>query len=285
MESKNKLAWTLVIIAGFWLFFRAATGGTGKAHVVATETGVLAATPDEITAGTAQLSAARTFGIWVAAIFTLSIFSFLYRDNVFYKLAEAIVVGVSAAYWMVVGFWTTVVPNLLAKVFPGLIQGWAMPGLSRSYEDHWYFYIVPLILCVMLLWRLAPKGAWISRWPLAFTIGAFAGIRMIGFIQADFLSQIRNSIAPLVALSVTDSSQVDIAQSIRNTLMFFSVLACLVYFFFSIEHKGVVGKVARVGIWVLMITFGAAFGYTVMGRIALLAIRLEFLFKDWLNIV
>jgi hypothetical protein len=34
-----------------------------------------------------------------------------------------------------------------------------------------------------------------------------------------------------------------------------------------------------------MITFGAAFGYTVMGRIALFAIRLEFLFDDWLWLI
>ena len=46
-----------------------------------------------------------------------------------------------------------------------------------------------------------------------------------------------------------------------------------------------VGHTARVGIWVLMVTFGAAFGYTVMGRIALLAIRIEFLFDDWLWLI
>jgi hypothetical protein len=34
-----------------------------------------------------------------------------------------------------------------------------------------------------------------------------------------------------------------------------------------------------------MITFGAAFGYTVMGRIALLAIRIEFLLDDWLWLI
>jgi len=34
-----------------------------------------------------------------------------------------------------------------------------------------------------------------------------------------------------------------------------------------------------------MITFGAAFGYTVMGRIALLAGRLEFLLNDWLWLI
>jgi hypothetical protein len=63
------------------------------------------------------------------------------------------------------------------------------------------------------------------------------------------------------------------------------VLSALVYFLFSVEHKGIVGRIAKVGTWVLMISFGAAFGYTVMGRIALLAIRFEFLFDDWLWVI
>ena len=63
------------------------------------------------------------------------------------------------------------------------------------------------------------------------------------------------------------------------------VLTTIVYFFFSIEHEGLVGQTAKVGIWFLMITFGAAFGYTVMGRIALLAIRMEFLMNDWLWLI
>ena len=64
-----------------------------------------------------------------------------------------------------------------------------------------------------------------------------------------------------------------------------AVLACLVYFFFSVPHRGVVGGLARGGVWLLMITFGASFGYTVMGRIALLADRLQFLFDDWLWLI
>jgi hypothetical protein len=72
---------------------------------------------------------------------------------------------------------------------------------------------------------------------------------------------------------------------VRMLTIVIGVLCGLVYFFFSIEHKGFVGKTARVGIWFLMVTFGAAFGYTVMGRIALLAIRLEFLMDDWLWLI
>ena len=183
---------------------------------------------------------------------------------------------------MVVGFWTTIIPNLLGKLFPAWIQSWAMPGLPTEHQEYWWLYYFPLVLGVMLLWRLSPKGGWISRWPLAFFIGVFCGIRLIGFIHADFFSQIRNSIVPVVVL---ENGSFDFWGSLRNVLLIGGVLCGLVYFFFSFEHKGFVGKTAKVGIWVLMITFGAAFGYTVMGRIALLAIRLEFLFDDWLWLI
>lgn len=230
-----------------------------------------------------RFSLSHTLGIWVAAFLTLAIFSFLYHDNPFYKLAEALLVGVSAAYWMVVGFWEVLVPNLVARIVPVLVQGWAMPGLSGTDLVPSYSYFVPLVLGVMLLWRLAPSGTWISRWPLAFIIGTTAGIRLVGFIHADFLSQIRASIVPLVVPA--SGGGFDAGESLKNVLLVVGVLSCLVYFFFSVEHRGAVGKVARLGIWFLMVTFGAGFGYTVMGRIALLAIRLEFLFDDWLWII
>ena len=227
-----------------------------------------------------QFSLSRTIGIWVAAFFTLFIFSFLYRDNPFYKIAESVVVGVSAAYWMVVGFWTTIVPNLLGKLAPEWINSWAMPGLDTKAE---YIYLVPLIMGIMLIWRLAPKGGWISRWTLAFIIGTTAGIRLIGFIHADFLGQIRNTIMSLAVYS--PETGFNVWDSIKNIIIVIGVLTTIVYFFFSIEHEGLVGQTAKVGIWFLMITFGAAFGYTVMGRIALLAIRMEFLMNDWLWLI
>jgi hypothetical protein len=41
-------------------------------------------------------------------------------------------------------------------------------------------------------------------------------------------------------------------------------------------------RISRVGIWFLMISFGAAFGFTVMGRVALLIGRINFLIYDWI---
>ena len=282
--KRETVIWTAVLLlSAAFLAYRANSGQMGRAYMQEVDGVWISANTTDAFAGTAVFSWSRSIGLWIAALFTLCIFSFLYKDNPFYKFAEAVVIGVSAAYWMVVGFWDVIVPNMFGTLFPAAIQSWAMPGLSPVRDSLWFVNFVPLILGVMLLMRLSPVGNWISRWPLAFIVGTTAGIRLIGFIQADFLSQIRNSIVPL--LEVTDAGAVDFWASVRSCILVIGILACLVYFFFSIEHKGVVGHISRVGIWFLMVTFGAAFGYTVMGRIALLAARLEFLFDDWLWLI
>jgi len=229
-------------------------------------------------------SLSHTIGIWAAALLTLFVLSFLINDNPLYKIAESMFVGISAAYWMVVGFWDTLIPNLCAKIAPGPITHWALPGLigEAKFDP---VYIFPLILSILLLMRLSPKGGWLSRWPMAFFIGTFCGFRLIAFIHGDFLAQIRNTIVPLYALDPLAGGGFDLWESVRNIILLIGVLACITYFFFSFEHKGVVGGTARLGIWFLMITFGAAFAYTVMGRIALLAIRIEFLLDDWLWLI
>jgi hypothetical protein len=237
---------------------------------------------DKITSNEATLSWSRTIGLWLAAIFTLFILSFLVGDNPAYKFAEAMVVGTSAGYVLVINIWDVFVPNLLAKLMPAMVQGWSLPGISPEHVDSWWLYFVPLILIVMLLWQLMPSGGWISRWPIAFFIGITAGYRMIGYVEADLVAQIK---AGMVPLWVTGEGGFEFWSSFNACLLTIATLSAMIYFFFSIEHKGIVGKTARVGIWFLMITFGASFGYTVMGRIALLAQRLEFLFGEWLHFI
>ncbi len=303
------IVWTIILICGVGLIGMLAWNsphGIGKAYVrdvpvlvsdthpegrwqkeeSASLTQFLTAERDNPGQTAVRMSLPRTLGIWFAALMTLAIFSFIYKDNPFYKFAESVLVGVSAAYWMVVGFWDVIIPNLVGRLAPAMTKNMVLPGLEGRDTEADYWYLVPLALGIMLLWRLSPKGAWIARWPLAFIIGTTAGIRLIGFIHADFLTQIRATIVPLVVESnVGGVARFEFWASLANITLVLGVIACLVYFFFSFEHKGVVGKTARVGIWFLMITFGAAFGYTVMGRITLLASRLEFLFDEWLWLI
>ncbi|MBX3441205.1 MAG: hypothetical protein KF774_02270 [Planctomyces sp.] len=282
--DRRKL-WAAAWLAfAIYLLYRA-TLGAGSTYVMESDNGNwVYADPVEYVAGGAVFSPIRTLGVWIAALLTLCVLSYMYRDNPYYRFAEAVIVGVSAAYAMVVAFWSALIPNLFGELWPAFIQSWAIPGLSAEHRENWWLSFIPLVLGAMLLWRLAPRGSWIARWPLAFIVGTTAGVRLIGYIDADFVSQIRATMLPLI-VRTAEAGTIDWGQSLQNTLIVFGVLSALVYFLFSVEHKGLAGRVARVGTWVLMIAFGAAFGYTVMGRIALLAIRFEFLFDDWLWLI
>jgi hypothetical protein len=211
---------------------------------------------------------------WIAAFLTLMIFSFLYRDNPFYKFAEHLFVGVSVAYYMVFGFWSTLVPNLFGKVAPAwtarTFDGMGI-GLSPNATPE-PIYGWAAVLGLLMLARLVHPIAWLSRLSLAFIVGWAAGTNLTRFVQSDFIAQIDNTIGLVAG---TPASFVPVLTTI---IVVAGVLAGLVYFFFSAPHKGVLGHASRVGIWVLMITFGASFGYTVMARISLLTGRLDDLF-------
>ncbi len=229
------------------------------------------------------------FFITFAAFLTLAIFSFLYKDNPYYKFAEHLFVGVSAAYWMCVGFYSTVVGNLFSNISEGLSNYFGQP-----YKGLNIMYFIPLILGVILLTRISSKVGWISRWALAWIVGTTAGLNLVQYLRTDFISQVSNTFVPLLPdwggaqAFISDFSLVargQFAVTLSNWVVFVGVFCGLIYFFFSKEHKGFFGGASRVGIWVLMITFGASFGYTVMGRVSLLVGRLTYLYRDWLGLV
>lgn len=231
------------------------------------------------------------FLVTLAAFLTLAIMSFLYKDNPYYKFAEHLFVGVSAAYWMCLGFWSTIVGNLIPRLSRGMSDFFQVPYIEGDYN---FFFVIPIIFGVLLLMRLSPKGGWLSRWPLAFIVGTTAGLNFVRYLRSDFIKQIYSTIIPLVVewkgfgaffSDFTLSATGQLALMGTNIVIFIGVICGLIYFYFSKEHTGLFGRASRVGIWILMITFGASFGYTVMGRISLLVGRITFLFKDWLEII
>lgn len=221
-------------------------------------------------------------GIWLGAFLTLGIFSFLYKDNPVYKLCEAIFVGVSAGYWFVSLFWQNIWPKLVLNLRDASVHTFSGGG----WDPRW-IYLGAAVLGIMMLMRLFPKIGWISRWPLAFIVGSTAGLYFITYLQSNAMNQIHDTIIPLVAsgpgsfFGLTLPFRVDW----NGFFIFIGTFTGLVYFFFSVEHKKLAGSTARIGIFFLMVTFGASFGYTVMSRMSLLIGRMDFLFGDWLGLI
>lgn len=213
-------------------------------------------------------------GLGIAAILTVMIFSFLYKDNPLYKFAEHLFVGVAAGYILALTWHNTIRPNLWTPLSTG--------------RDWWL--IVPLVFGLLLFTRFVPNIGWLSRWSLAAIVGIYSGLAVVAFAEADFVQQLRASMIPLfdsasTAAFVANPGIITFLRFIGNFITVVGLLAILIYFFFSKEHTGSWGMIAKVGTGLLMIGFGAGYGYTVMTRIALLIDRMFFLLSDFMHVL
>jgi hypothetical protein len=83
--------------------------------------------------------------------------------------------------------------------------------------------------------------------------------------------------ADLEAGAAIRPGEIDWFSTISRLLLLLGLCASLVYFYYSLEQTGVVGRVSKLGAGVLMIGFGASFGLTVQGRLSLAIGRAIFL--------
>lgn len=199
--------------------------------------------------------------VWIAALLTLMIYSFLYKENPFYRFAEHVFMGLSIGYIAVILWYNYLIPN----VFRPLISGqWSL--------------IFPILLGLMTFGIFSKKYNWLIRYPLAFYVAAYAGIAIPLQLQTDVLRQAEASF-------LTPDKFTSVASTINAILIFTGLVTTLIYFYFSKKREHGFGGAAQVGIIFIMLAFGAAFGYTVMARISLLIGRFQFLIHEWLGIM
>jgi hypothetical protein len=206
---------------------------------------------------------ATIIGAWVATGLTLFIFSFLYKDNPLFKLAENLYVGVSVGY-TIVKTYDTVIVHLIWKPIV---------------ENQEWTLLIPVAIGLLMLTRYVPKAAWLSRYAFAFIVGVGAGLAIPRTVSSFILKQIEDTVRPLLMLVPGEGATfswnlMNPASSVNVIIVLIGVSSVLFYFFFSVEHSGPGKAVARTGVLFLMIAFGAAFGYTVMARMSLLIGRL-----------
>lgn len=245
--------------------------------------------------------------VWIYALLVLFIYSFLYKDNILYKFAEHLFIGVSAGYWLVYTYWSFIYPNIVVSLekilyinylHNFLIKEQLIPyynfnlllpilgdykliiGLPSITQNFWSLLniIIPTILGLMVLAKLFPKIGWVSRISIAFIIGVTAGINIYSTGIADIIKQINSTINPIYNISTGGIDW------ISTIIMLIGVLSTLLYFYFAIEFKGPVLNIVKIGIIFLMIGFGTAFGLTVMARASLAIQIFNFLINEWLGI-
>jgi hypothetical protein len=200
-----------------------------------------------------------TIGIWIAAILTIAIYSFLFKENKMFTFAEHLFLGLAVGHAAVLGY-----QNVINSAVNPLVQKGQM------------MWLVPLLGGALLFTRLFPPYAWLSRIPLGFMMGVAAGLSLKRAIDSEFWAQA----AATVNLGLT---------SLDNVIYLVTVVAVLVYFFFGVSEKSPGGaavmSVGKLGQYLMMIAFGASLGSTIMARLSLVIGRLQFLFGTWIPIL
>jgi len=201
-------------------------------------------------------------GLWISAFYILSVYSYLFKYNRFFKFAEHTLIGAAAGHYLTMGV-TNIRSLGIANIMAGKV-----------------FYVVPLILGILLFARFSEKYSWLMRYGLAVMIGVSIAIRVRALVITTVLTQVQATIS---AISFADP------MSILNSLVLLVlVISTMLYFLFTerlTPKEGnplsLIGKTGRFGI---MIALGYYLGQTVMTRLAFVINRLEFLLFEWLRI-
>lgn len=192
--------------------------------------------------------------VWLAGILTLCAYSFLYKENPFYRLAEYLLVGVGAGYALVLG-WGNVVQKAIQPLQKGQMT-----------------VVVPIVLGLLLFAKFSKRQAWLARYPIALMVSIGASVALSGAIKEQLIKQIGATMLPL--------------NSFDNVVFVVGVVTVLSYFFFTFKPTTAIQRgSALVGRSFLMVAFGAMVGSVAMLRTSLLIGRIDFVFKQWFHIL
>jgi hypothetical protein len=210
-------------------------------------------------------------GMVVGFLLTLSVFSYLLRDNALFRLAIHIFIGVAAAYVSAVIWYNVIWPQLLLPISSGNLSGILLA-------------IIPLLLSILLLFKAFPRLAQAGSPALAFMVGVGAAIAIGGAIVGTIVPQVLASINSLGPQAAQPGPSDAWMNSINGGVLLIGTLSSLAYFHFSTRRKdnqpsaraGWIEEIAGIGRIFIAITLGAIFAGVYAASMAALVERLSF---------
>lgn len=212
----------------------------------------------------------ETLQLWFGMLCTLGLFSILYRENKVYRFFEHLFLGISMGYLIVSSYTDNILPKFWEPFWKG---------------EWWLIFTV--IIGLFYYFIFSQKYSWLARLVIAFFLGITSGRAFKAYVN-DYWPQIPSSFKPVVphgaftAADGTKIAELSWSGAVNNVIFMIILLCVMSYFFFSFEQKhSVLKNTAKWGRWLLMFAFGAIFGSTIMGRLALLIDRVTFLLKGF----
>ena len=191
------------------------------------------------------------FTLFFTAALVIMVYSFfLYKDNLFFHIAENLALAVALA-------------NATVVAIESLYSMTVLPAMSGKDPVMSAFWIAALVLGALSMARLSKHYSWLTRWPLAFIVGSGIGLGLRGAVETQLLANIKATVLPLVGGRTTP---------LDNIVWIIFPASIVAYFIFSKEHKEAWGIVCKIARYAMMFAFGAQFGSVTITRISSLGV-------------
>ena len=113
--------------------------------------------------------------VWTAVFFTLGIYSILYRENPWYRIAESVYLGVAVGY-------------AVGQDLKYIRDQWG--GQWSSSAGMMFAFMVVMIVGILWYARFNKSYFYLYRWPLAIVVGTGIGMALKTVVFSQFLDQI-----------------------------------------------------------------------------------------------
>ena len=212
-----------------------------------------------------DMSVVDLVGAFLGFVLTIFIFSYIWGDNLLFRIATHLFIGVAAGYVVIVVIQNIILPQMI------------FPFVDGSQNEK-IFAILFLILGALMLMKISPRLNRFGNPALAYLVGVGAAAAIGGAVFGTVFPQ------ALSSMNVFDEN------NLFNALwILVGTLTTLLYFQFGIRRKSSedegpqlpawIEMISKVGQFFIAITFGALFSGVYLAAVTALIERASYLWN------
>jgi hypothetical protein len=212
-----------------------------------------------------DLSMLDLIGAILGFLLTIFIFSYIAGDNILFRIATHLFVGVAAGYVTIIVIQNIILPQMISPFL----------GTDRNEK---IFAILFLILGTLTLTKISPRLGKLGNPAMAYLVGVGAAAAIGGAVAGTIFPQTSAS------MSVFDENNF-----INALWILVGTLTTLLYFHFGVRRKGSEDEDAKRPMWLEMlsnvgqffiaVTFGALFSGVYLAAMTALIERASFMWN------
>jgi hypothetical protein len=229
----------------------------------------------------------EVIGPVLAALLTIMMLSYIIGDNPFFRLACYIFIGVASGYAGAIAWHQVLWPGLGEPIAGNALTTFTDPSLIVT-------VVVPLVLIILMLFKLSASTSPYGTLPLALMVGIGAGVLVGGAITGTLIPQ---SVAAMTTLdpraTAPQTGETGPERVVNVIILLVGTLSTLMYFRFTATRSPsgetrrtrLMSVIAGGGGFFIALTFGVMYAGAIAASVIVLSERVQFLAEVIVNLL